>query len=479
MKPKLVVFSVFLFLLTIFLRIYQIEDKFSFSAEYNYKLWPVKEILYDHKIRLIGIEAVSYLHHIHYPPLALYIFSLPLMMSGGNPLSIEISLIILSGVTSLLLFYFGTKFHSKLVGAFSGLIYSTSFFMQRTDRFIWVVGTIIFFTSLFLILMLKITRANKNRTRHLLIFSLGLIIGLALNFHFQAIALLIVGLLFLYLRFKKQKVYVKYLLFLAGLLLPLVPLIIFELRHNFYNSRGILLLVKDSQGIISSSGPSIFSRGLQALSEIFLDIIYYPLNYQSVIIAFLLNFTALLVLIKKLNSSDKNDMPVALSLIGLWIFGIISFPLVQNRYYKTDYYLFYLMPISIFIISFLLEKLLFLAKRRYYLIAPIIIAFLLFNINRSITFQPDVSWSSQKQAVEYILNNAPADNFNIKFQGTNSEAFDYLFYYFSKKYNINYKNIHYVEKWNNEKNIKFMLSSEELDNYTQNFGNIYVKKIAD
>ena len=82
---KIYLCAILLFLLTVFLRIYRIEEKFIFHAEYNYKLWPIKEIIYDKKIRLIGIEAVSYLHHLHYPPLALYIFAPMLYLSGANP----------------------------------------------------------------------------------------------------------------------------------------------------------------------------------------------------------------------------------------------------------------------------------------------------------------------------------------------------------------------------------------------------------
>src|SRR3972149_928090 len=177
-KKKEIFMLIFLFLLTIFLRGYRIQETFSFNAEYNYKLWPIKEIIYDHKIRLIGIEAVSYLHHLHYPPLALYIFAPILYLNRANPISIEVSLIFLSGLTAVLILYLVTKILSLRVGLLASLIYAISFFVQRADRFIWVVGPILFFTTLYFLIVDKIFAEEKNNLALFLL--LGAVVGLAL-----------------------------------------------------------------------------------------------------------------------------------------------------------------------------------------------------------------------------------------------------------------------------------------------------------
>ena len=117
----------FLILLTISLRFYNLEQTFSFHAEYNYKLWAIKEVAFDHKLRLIGIEAVSYLHHLHYPPLALYIFAIPLLLSQANPLSIEIFLILINGLNVVLTFILGWNLGGNKLAFFSSIIYSCSF----------------------------------------------------------------------------------------------------------------------------------------------------------------------------------------------------------------------------------------------------------------------------------------------------------------------------------------------------------------
>ena len=188
-----------MFFLTVFLRIYRIEGKFNFNAEYNYKLWPIKEIVYDKKIRLIGIEAVSYLHHLHYPPLALYIFAPVLYLGKANPLSIEVALIFLNGITSILIFYLGAKLFGLKTGLFAGLIYALSFFVQRADRFIWVVGPLLFFTVVYLIAVNEIF--GKKKDTLLLFFLLGAIVGIALNFHFQAAAFVFVTLMLVFFNY--------------------------------------------------------------------------------------------------------------------------------------------------------------------------------------------------------------------------------------------------------------------------------------
>ncbi len=104
--------------------------------------------------------------------------------------------------------------------------------------------------------------------RSLCAFLLGLIIGIALNIHLQSIGLLtLVPLMFIFtsthktnqnlltwLRAILREISIKALLFLVlGLLLPFIPLIIFDLNHNWINLRNILIYYLFEQGLVGSS----------------------------------------------------------------------------------------------------------------------------------------------------------------------------------------------------------------------------------
>jgi len=477
---KLYLLAILIFLLTVFLRIYKTEEKFIFHAEYNYKLWPIKEIIYDHKIRLIGIEAVSYLHHLHYPPLALYIFAPILYINRANPISIETSLIFLSGLTAVLILYLGTKILSLRVGLLASLIYAISFFVQRADRFIWVVGPILFFTTLYFLIVDKIFAEEKNNLISFLL--LGAVVGLALNFHFQAASLILTTFIlsFFYLPFrnalKSQAV------FFFGIILFLLPIFVFELRHNFYNLRGIILLFKDSGGLIQSSFLGQVYKSINATSAIPLKIISNDIDAKSVntisiLVVFGLQAAVITWFIKFWKKINKRPQFFFLTFILLWLFGLFSFPFVQNRYYATDYYLYFLIVPVIFVLAYLFETIFSFPKIGLFAGSLILGFFVYHNLLLNSAFIPSTNWREQNKAINYIFENHNKKSLAIKFTDFASEEYAFLFYYKSKIYNFPYESIEFIEPWHENKNYDFIFSSDRrIYPDSKKFGGIVVAK---
>ncbi len=467
-------------MLTVFLRIYKIEEKFNFNAEYNYKLWPVKEIIYDRKIRLIGIEAVSYLHHLHYPPLALYIFAPILYLAGANPISIEISLIFLNGLTAVLVLYLGTKILGLRVGLLASSIYAVSFFVQRADRFIWVVGPVLFFTTVYLLIINKIF--NQKKTNLIQFFLLGTIVGLALNFHFQAVAFVFVTLVLVIYYYPLTKALRSLAVFFAGVTFLISPILIFELRHNFYNLQGIFLLLKDSGGLAQSSFLGQVYKSVSAVSAIPLKIISNEigaksLNTISIFSIFSLQAVVIVGFMKFWKKIDKRSRFFFLTCILLWLFGLISFPFVQNRYYATDYYLYFLTVPAIFIFAYLLERISFASKAGLAAGSLLLGFFVYHNLLTSSAFVPSTNWREQNNAIDYIFENQNKKSLSVKFTEFPSEEYAFLFYYKSKVYNFPYESIEFIEPWHESKNYDFIFSGN-IKNYpdSKKFGGIIVAK---
>ena len=477
---KLYLLAILLFLLTVFLRIYRIEEKFIFHAEYNYKLWPIKEIIYDKKIRLIGIEAVSYLHHLHYPPLALYIFAPMLYLSGANPISIEISLIFLSGLTAVLVLYLGIKILGLKVGLLASLIYAISFFVQRADRFIWVVGTILFFTAIYLFICEKIFMAKKNN--FILIFLLGAIVGLALNFHFQAVGFILVTFVLTFFYFP-PKIALKSLgVFILGIAFLISPILVFELRHNFYNLQGFFLLIKDSGELAESSFLGQIYKSISSISVIPLKIISNDidaksLNAVSTLAVFGLQAAVITWFIKFWKKISKRSQLFFLTFILLWLFGLFSFPFVQNRYYATDYYLYFLIVPVIFVLAYLFETIFSFPKIGLFAGSLILGFFVYHNLLLSSAFIPSTNWKDQNNAIDYIFKNQNKKSLSVKFAGLASEEYAFLFYYKSKVYNFPYGSIEFIEPWQENKSYDFIFSNnKEISPDSKKFGGIIVAK---
>src|SRR3989344_1088915 len=477
---KIYLCAILLFLLTVFLRIYKIDEKFIFHAEYNYKLWPIKEIIYDHKIRLIGIEAVSYLHHLHYPPFALYIFAPILYLSGANPISIEISLVFLNGLTAVLVLYLGTKVFELKVGILASLIYAISFFVQRADRFIWVVGPILFFTTLYFLIVDKIFAEKKNNFISFLL--LGAVAGLALNFHFQAVSFILVTLILTFIYFPLKAVLKAQTAFFFGIILFIFPLLIFELRHNFYNLHGIILLFKDSSGLALSSILNQVHKSMSAVSMLPLKIISNDIDVKSldpisIYMIFILQVLVIVVFMKFRNKIKKSVRFFFLVCIPLWLFGLISFPFVQNRYYATDYYLYFLIIPIIFVSAYLIEKISSISKAGMLIGGLLLGIFVYHNLLINNAFSPKTNWREQNKAVGYIFKNHNKKSLSLKFADFSSDEYAFLFYYKSKVYNFPYESIEFIEPWHENKNFDLLFVSDKRTyRESKKFGGIVVAK---
>lgn len=462
-KKKEITILIFLFLLTIFLRGYRIQETFNFNAEYNYKLWAIKEVAFDHKIRLIGIEAVSYLHHLHYPPLMLYIFSPLLIISKANPLSIEIFLILVNGMNSILVYFFLKNLLGKKGAFLGGIVYATSLFIQRADRFIWVVGPIITVSlSYFLVI-----RALQRQQKYIYFLLLGTVLGIGVNFHFQAAIFLIPSLVVLY--FSKKALFIKLIIFLSGFLPFILPLIIFELRHNFYNFQGALILLKDTSGIASGFYFQLLIESATDIGRIMVKTIYD--NWSANKSLSILSFMPIIYVAVLLIRSKKLELLSAGILI---VISFLLYPQLQNRFYSVLYYLYFLIPIFILFIAWFFEKLLSTNKYVFYIVFLI---FLTSNLFLNLTFRQLAPIKDQKMAVDWIVKDAGAKPIIIKFPNYPSDEYSFLFYHSSKKNNLSSYNISFSEPWNETGKIDYIMSSTEKMSGSKEFGLISITKI--
>lgn len=472
-KKQLIILAI-LFFLTVLLRGSRLPETFSFNAEYNYKLWAVKRIVEDRRPTLIGLEAVNYLHHLHYPPFALYFLSPFYILGQGHPFSIEIAEIVLNGVTSIILFLLGKAVIDWRFGVLMSSIYATSFFVQQVDRFVWVVGPVIFFSSLYLLVISSLTKQKVTK----IFFLLGLLVGFAMNFHYQTIALVFGTIIFIVQKYKRTAFLKTITYFFFGISLFFLPWVVFELRHDFYNLRGLWLLYKDSTNVFSESSFDNLAKTAEAFGRLPLNI-FLDINFNKNL--HFLSFIFQLFIIPSLVYSSKKISPKIHSVTSiwavLWIFALFTFPFVQNRYYDVSYYTNFLIPGYILFISLLISITIKLFSKSVYFFIILFLFFVAVNSSKSINLKAYLPWKDQKEAISYILKEAPQNDYQIKFLDINSEEFDFMFYYLTKRNFSDYNKIHYIERWHTDQNFQFILSLTDLGSESKRFGNIYVKKI--
>jgi hypothetical protein len=135
---------------------------------------------------------------------------------------------------------------------FMVIFYSLLPFFLNYSRFLWNPNSQFVLLPL-LVLLMGIFHKKKNV---LAFFILSLSLGIILEFHY-IFSLIILGLLIYY--FFILKLGIKYfLVFIAGIILGMSPLIVFDLRNHFYISQTIYLFIQHWQEVIL---PTVVSSG--------------------------------------------------------------------------------------------------------------------------------------------------------------------------------------------------------------------------
>jgi len=201
-------------------------------------------------ITLIGpqISANFQGHFIFQGPLITYLFLFFLLLGGWNPIPASYLFVIFA---SLMIFplYFGVK---KLINSKAAwiavIIYSLVPYYINYSRFLWN-STFQFSLLPILIFLIGLYQQKKSSMSFLL---LSIWAGILLQFHYQFV-IVIFGLFVYYFLIKKIRL-LNLFFYILGVSIGFSPLIIFELKHQFYHTKTLLLIIKNWQAVDRPGG---------------------------------------------------------------------------------------------------------------------------------------------------------------------------------------------------------------------------------
>lgn len=229
----------------------------NFSTDQGLFSLEALEIFLNKIITLIG-PPTSYIYQgreIFQGSIIYYVFLVFLLLGNFDPVTASYIFMLFSAVMVIPLYY-GTKYLiTKDVAWCMCILYTLLPFYIDYTRFLWnpnfqfvLVSGLILFMGLY----------ERTKKIHYL-FLISMYSGFLLQFHYQFI-LVIVAITGFY--FLLKRVPLKYLvIYVVGFIVGFSPLIIFELRNNFYNIQTIWMFVSNdiplaSQG--TSSPPHYF-----------------------------------------------------------------------------------------------------------------------------------------------------------------------------------------------------------------------------
>lgn len=227
-KLNLIVIVV-LFLLTIALRLVPIfPSYFPFMYDHAKDSLIIMQMGLAHKPSLIG--AVTSIPGVYYGPLWYYL-ALPLnLLLGFNPLASTLTVILLAAISTYVMY--------RYVGTFAAIWYAVSFGLITTQNSAWspYLTPLVVLPALLILLQLKTKKPISTQQLALLaLFT-------SLGFHFQpAFAIVFLPLVLMCLVVIKPKMSWKQIIIAVGIfLIPFAPHVLFELRHDFHQTKQML-----------------------------------------------------------------------------------------------------------------------------------------------------------------------------------------------------------------------------------------------
>jgi len=232
-----------IFALGAFLRFFELRSHFMYGHDHDLASWIVKDILVDKHWRLIGQETST--QGIFIGPLYYYLQIPFFLLFKMNPIAQAFmsSLIGLFGIFSA--YYIFSRVFDKNTGYISSFLYSVSFYMVNNDREAVPTMPVIIW-SMWFFYGIDLVLKGKQRRGYVL---LGLLIGLI--WHLNLALVILVPLILIAQLFSKKKPGLKNsLLGVFSMFIPSLPLIIFEIRHNFLQTRSFITSLVVDQGSI-------------------------------------------------------------------------------------------------------------------------------------------------------------------------------------------------------------------------------------
>ncbi len=321
LEQKLFYFILFLSFFGLVLRILFVwKHSTAFTYDQARDLLDLREMMVLRKPRLIG--AHTSLHGVFYGPLWYWLAFPFYFLTGGHPLTTLVPLILFSFLMPLI-FFLLTK--DKLLGSVLGVIYifSSSFFSHSIVAL--NTNPIIFLTPLFLISLIKFFQSKKRVFLWLALFLIGV------SFHFEPI----IGLFWLpvfvisVLLFRKLGLVWKNKLAVVFFLMPFVPQLIFEFRHDFLQTRAFLRLISGGGSSLTPGEGDLIARFFDRL-KIFEETWFFQSGNNLILAGlFLVLILVLFWRLRKIKKIKKeSDYFGSLTLVSLVIvfLGFVLYP---------------------------------------------------------------------------------------------------------------------------------------------------------
>lgn len=386
-KEKIILF--FILVVSFFLRAYNFKSFYVFSHDQDVASWIIKDILVNGHLRLIGQETSSQGMFIG---ALFYYLQIPFYLLGNmNPLPSVFLPIILGVFATYSIYFVFSKLFSQKVGLIGSFIYAVSALIVFTDREVAPTMPVMLWTVWYLYSLYLI---YKNDYLKGFILS-GILVGLI--WHLNMALILLTPLLLIAFLYSKRKIDFKTLLLgLLMLFITNLPFIVFEVRHNFSQTKTIYLSLTTEKDLeVESKGLAKLDRVMQLVNKNSLAIFSKHIFVRPGFV-----FAGLMMLLIYLVKSKNIDKFYGLTFVLWQSLYILFFSLVSlnvSEYYFNGMNIVWITVVSIGL-SLLSQN-----KKSKILFSVFIFLFTVSNLNYFFKYNSDKKGYVEKlDLVKYI-----------------------------------------------------------------------------
>lgn len=354
-RNKEKIFFLSILFLGSFLRLYRLPDTMQFLGDQGRDALIARGILIDHDPAFIG--PVTSVGNMYLGPFYYYFMVLPLLLTYPSPIGPAYAVAFVGILTLAFIYILGRDMVGKRAAMIAMLLYALSPVVITGVRFSWNPNIVPFFS---LIALWAVWKTTQKQPKYWILVG----ICAALLFQLHYIALILIGCLGLIwiiqfgmqLRIRNfQPHFIQSTLWAIGIFaLSLLPLLIFDTKHDWLNTRAFAQFFFPTTGgeshFRSFSDPtgvavSLLSMAARVIGEYF-GIIAHTLGQKIVIVLGMSYF-----LIKAYLHTEPRRVQSARMLL-LWMAGISVLFLALYKASVFDHYLGFTFPIIFLLLGY-------------------------------------------------------------------------------------------------------------------------------
>ncbi len=422
-QKSLFILLIGILVLATFLRFYRLSEYMTFLGDEGRDAIVIKNMLVEHDFPLIGPP--TSVGNIYLGPLYYYMMAVPMTILWLNPVAAAGMNAFLGVLTVVLIYYLGKVWFSRQAGLVGAYLYAISPVTIIYSRSSWNPNP----TPLFALISIFSLYKLHQKGNFLWLVLTGFAIGAALQMHYLAAILIpITGIVWLFefilrrnKRLKIENLLTGTLLGVFSFMLTLLPLIWFDLRHNFLNYRAITELISGGSAVKAD----IFANIVRIPSLYSYNLIGRYIGGENSYLTLIVSLLIILVLIYKFSYWSK-------LILGIWlIVGLFGLTFYQQSIY--DHYLGFMNPAPFLLLgASIFYGYNVLSKKRWVISSGIIVLLLaltVVNLQRNpLLLSPNNQLKRTQDIAKFVITQVGNNDFNFALIAKSNYDSAYQFY---------------------------------------------------